>query len=126
MGFNINNQTGGVVNNVEGNQYIRGDQHGKMLQSGAVQNAVQELGRGVRTIGIQDNDVAAMLTHLKNIEAEVSRMNPKPEKVADQLKKIAEIASAAGALAGLAGPIEKLVAWLGPFGMPIAKILTGV
>lgn len=26
MGFNINSQTGGVVNNVEGNQYIRGDQ----------------------------------------------------------------------------------------------------
>lgn len=47
MGFNINNQTGGVINNVEGNQYILGDQRSQMVRSGAVREAVQELERGV-------------------------------------------------------------------------------
>jgi len=126
MGFNINNQTGGVVNNVEGNQYIRGDQRSGTVQSGDVRAAVQELERGVTSLGLTDSQFAAISVHLKEIEAEVSRRHPEPEKVVDPLRKITEIASAAGALAGLAGPIQNLVAWLGPLGQPIAKMLSGM
>lgn len=126
MGFNINNQTGGVVNNVEGNQYIRGDQHGQMLQFGDARKAVQELETGSRLLGLKEADYSSMSTHLKEIKAEISRINPEPEKVARPLEKIAEIASAAGALAGLAGPIQNLITWLGPLGQPIAKVFTGM
>ena len=126
MGFNINNQTGGVVNNVEGNQYIRGDQRSGMVQSGDVRKAVQELERGVTSLGLQDDQLRAMSVHLKEIEAEVNRKHPAPEKVVDPLKKITEIAGAAGALASLAGPIQNLIAWLGPLGQPIAKLLSGM
>ena len=126
MGFNINNQTGGVVNNVEGNQYIRGDQRSGTVQSGDVRAAVQELERGVTSLGLTDSQLAAISVHLKDIEDEASRRHPEPEKVVDPLKKITEIASAAGALAGLAGPIQNLVAWLGPLGQPIAKMLSGM
>lgn len=125
MGFNINNQTGGVVNNVEGNQYIRGDQRGQMVQLGAVREAFQELEHGVTSIGLDDNKLAAISVYLKEINAEISRGHPEPEKVADPLTKITKIASAAGALASLAGPIQNLMAWLGPLGQPIAKLLTG-
>lgn len=126
MGFNINNQTGGVVNNVEGNQYIRGDQRSETVQSGDVRKAVQELERGVTSLGLHDSQLTAITAHLKEIEAEVSRRHPEPEKVVDPLKKITEIASAAGALASLAGPIQNLVTWLGPLGQPIAKVLSGM
>jgi hypothetical protein len=126
MGFNINNQTSGVVNNVEGNQYIRGDQQGRMVQSGAAREAVQELERDVGGLGLTDAQLAAISAHIKEIDKEVSRSQPHPEKVVDPLRKITEIAGAAGALAGLAGPIQTLVAWLGPLGQPIAKLLTGM
>ena len=125
MGFNINNQTGGVVNNVEGNQYIRGDQRGRMLQLGAVREAFQELEDGVASIGLDDSKLAEMSGYLREINAEISRGHPEPEGVVDPLRKITEIASAAGALASLAGPIQSFMAWLGPFGQPIAKLLTG-
>jgi hypothetical protein len=126
MGFNINNQTGGVINNVEGNQYIRGDQRSQMLQSGDVCEAVQELERGVASIGLPDAEAAAISGHVKNIGEEVSRPHPDPERVADPLRKITEIASAAGAVASLAGPIQTLVTWLGPLGQPIMKLLSGL
>lgn len=126
MGFNINNQTGGVVNNVEGNQYIRGDQHGHMVQSGAVRGAVEELERGLTSIGLTDSQLAAISVHLKKLDEEVGRAHPEPVKVADPLKRITEIASAAGALASVAGPIQSLVTWLGPLGQPIAKLLSGM
>lgn len=82
-GFNIINQTGGVVNNVEGNQYIRGGQHSEMVQVGEVRKAVQELERGVASIGLRDDPLAAMSVHLKDIEAEVKHSNPEPRKVVD-------------------------------------------
>lgn len=126
MGFNINNQTGGVVNNVEGNQYIRGGQHSEMVQAGDVRKAVQELERGVASTGLRDSQLAAISVHLKEIQAEVNRTNPEPEKVVDPLKRITEIAGAAGALASLAGPIQSLISWLGPLGQPIAKVLSGM
>lgn len=126
MGFNINNQTGGVINNVEGNQHIRGDQRSHKVQSGDVRKAVQELERGVISLGLQDSQLAAISAHLEEIEAEVSRMHPEPEKIVDPLKKITDIAGAAGALAGLAGPIQNLIAWLGPLGQPIAKVFSGM
>ena len=126
MGFNINNQTGGVVNNVEGNQYIRGDQRSQKVHTGAVREAVQELERGVASMGMPDAQLAAISGHIKEIDKEVSRPHPEPEKVVDPLKEITEIASAAGALASLAGPIQSLVTWLGPLGQPIAKLLSGM
>ena len=126
MGFNINHQTGGVVNNVEGNQYIRGGQHSGMVQSGALRAAVQELERGVAASNVSDSQLAAMSGHLKEIDQEVSRDHPEPDKVAGPLQRLTEIASAAGALAGLAGPIQSLVTWLGPVGEPIMKLLSGL
>lgn len=60
----------------------------------------------------------AVSRHIKEIDGEISRPHPEPGKVADPLRKITEIASAAGALASLAGPIQTLVAWLGPLGHP--------
>jgi hypothetical protein len=126
LGFNINNQIGGVVNNVEGNQYIRGDQRSQMVQSGAVHAAVQELGRRVTSSDLDESELAAISEHIKEIDGEVIRAHPDPEKVVDPLRKITEIASAAGAIASLAGPIQSLVTWLGPLGQPIAKLLTGM
>jgi hypothetical protein len=126
MGFNINNQTGGVINNVEGNQYIRGGQRSQIVQSGAVREAVRELERGVASIGLADAEAAAISGHVKKIGEEVSSPHPEPARVADPLRKITEIASAAGALASLAGPIQTLVTWLGPLGQPIMKLLSGL
>jgi hypothetical protein len=125
VGFNINNQTGGVVNNVEGNQYIRGNQRGQLVQLDTVREAFQELEHGVASIGLEDSKLAAMSVYLRDINAEISRGHPEPKRVVDPLRKITEIASAAGALASLAGPIQSFMAWLGPLGQPIAKLLTG-
>lgn len=126
MGFNINHQTGGVVNNVEGNQYIRGGQHSGMVQSRALRAAVQELEQGVAASSLSGGQLAAISRHLKEIDQEVSSAHPEPDKLAGPLRKLTEIASAAGALAGLAGPIQNLAAWLGPLGQPIVKLLSGL
>lgn len=126
MGFNINNQTGGVVNNVEGNQYIRGDQRSQMVQSGTVGEAVQELERGVASAGLDDGRLAEISPYVREIKVEIGQSEPEPAKVVDPLKKIVEISSAAGALASLIGPIQSLVAWLGPLGQPIVRLLSGM
>ncbi|MDQ0767949.1 hypothetical protein QF031_000698 [Pseudarthrobacter defluvii] len=125
MGFNIKHQTGGVVNNVEGNQYIHGDQRSGMVNTGSLRDAVLELERGVASLGLSSSQLAAISGHIKELDQEAGRTHPEPEKVAGPLTKITEIAAAAGALAGLAGPIQSLITWLGPLGQPIARLFMG-
>ncbi|MDQ0824575.1 hypothetical protein QFZ60_000748 [Arthrobacter sp. B2I5] len=125
MGFNINHQTGGVVNNVEGNQYIHGDQRSGMVNTGSIRDVIRELERGVASLELSSSQLAAISGHIKELNQEVSHTHPEPERVAGALKKITEIAGAAGALAGLAGPIQSLITWLGPLGQPIARLLMG-
>jgi hypothetical protein len=121
--FNIHNQTGGVINNVEGDQHIRGGQHGRVPPIADVRQAVQELRTALRASNLDDTDYESVREYLNEIDSEIKRGEPARESIADRLTKITEIVGAAGTLASLAGPIQTIVAWLGSLGQPIAKLL---
>ncbi|EMY35859.1 hypothetical protein D477_002206 [Arthrobacter crystallopoietes BAB-32] len=123
MGFNIQNQSGGVINNVEGDQHIHGSQQGNVHSLIEVREAVQQLQDAVTGSGLNSADSKSVNDCLRDIDAEVKRPAPDKATVATRLKKITEIAKAAGTLAGLVGPIQIMVAWLGTLGKPIAKLL---
>src|SRR4051812_1179637 len=122
MVFNIHSQTGGVVNNVEGDQHIRGGQHSQMPPTADLRQAVQELGQALKTTGLDASEYEWARKYLSEIDSEVKRAEPDRESIADRLTKITKLVSAAGSLAGLAGPIQTIVSWLGTLGQPIARL----
>lgn len=121
MVFNIHNQNAGVVNNVDGVQHVHGGQHVYAPQITDLRQAVHKLRSAVEASELSDNK--AVCEYLNALDSEVRRSKPDPARVGGPLKKITEIAAAAGALAGLVGPIQTVVAWLGFLGQPIAKLL---
>lgn len=123
MVFNIHNQTGGVINNVEGDQHIRGGQHVHEPPIADVRQAVQELRTALRASNLDDTDYESVRQYLNEIDSETKRSEPARQSIADRLTKITEIVGAAGTLASLAGPIQTIAAWLGSLGQPIAKLL---
>jgi hypothetical protein len=125
MVFNIHHQSGGIINNVEGDQHIHGSQQGTVLGLVEVRDAVEQLRAAVTTSGLNEVDSKSVRECLKDIDSEVKRPEPDKATIATRLKKITEIAKFAGTLAGIIGPVQTIVAWLGTLGQPIARILTG-
>lgn len=123
MGFNIRNQTGGVFNNVEGNQIIHGSQHGHAPSIKDIRQAVADLRQSVGVMDLHGADYQLARKYLYDLDAEVGRAEPDRKNVADRLTKLTTIVTAAGNLAGLAGPIRTIVDWLGSLGQPIVKLL---
>ncbi len=59
MTFNIGNQSGGVINNVAGDQHITGGQHGTLVSTEDARRAVGELRRAVTAAGLGEATAAA-------------------------------------------------------------------
>lgn len=77
----------------------------------------------MKASGLDKTDYESVQEYLNEINSEVKRTEPDRESIADRLRKITEIVAAAGSLAGLAGPLQTIVVWLGSLGQPIAKLL---
>lgn len=123
MGFNIRNQNGGVINNVDGNMIIRGGQNGQAPSIGDVRQAVADLRNSLEITGLNGADYQLARKYLDDLDAEVGRSEPDRKNVADRLTRLTSIVTAAGAFAGLAEPIQTIVGWLGSLGQPIVKLL---
>jgi hypothetical protein len=124
MVFNIRNQTGGVVNNVEGDQHIHGDQHGAAVSTDQARQAVRALHSRLAGSGLNDRLLMNAKECLDEVEKEIQRDEPDRSHVAKPLQKFTEIATAAGAVASLVAPLQTFIAWLGHLGQPIAQILS--
>jgi heme O synthase-like polyprenyltransferase len=125
--FNINSQTGGVINNVAGNQRISGGQEGSVVTMDAAREAARSLRNAIAAASLPPDIAASARTQVAEIDAEMGRETPHRPTVADRLRRLSGTLAGAGSLAAAAtsivGPIQTLVTWLGHLGEPIARIV---
>ena len=123
MTFNIGNQTGGIINNVAGDQTIHGDQRGQAVTSQEAREAARNLLEELERPG----PPAAARRQAQGIDAEMRSRGPDKSRVAGLVEGLARmIATGAGwARAGTAilGSIRILATWLGALGVPILGLL---
>lgn len=129
MTFNIGNQTGGVVNNVAGNQTVNDGQHGTAVSTGAAQEAAELLRSLVHANipGLGQPETAELQGEVDAIADEMKKSEPDKAQVEGRLSKVTQVLKGAGALVGagaaLIAPITAIANWLGPIGASILGLL---
>ena len=130
MSFNIGSQTGGVINNVAGDQYVSGRQSGVAVSLSDAQTAAQALQTALAAADLSElgaDQRTQLTTDADAIVAEVHASDPPQESIRDRLARITSILRDAGALAGAAaaivGPVTELAQWLGPLGASVLALL---
>ncbi len=130
MTFNIGSQSGGVVNNVAGNQRVEGGQHGVMVSREDAASAAAtllELLASTHLTALSDEDRASVHEDAAVITEEMAAPEPSPQKVAGRLERLTSVLSAAGAFVGagaaLVAPLTSIASWLGPLGGSVLQML---
>lgn len=130
MVFNIGSQSGGVVNNVAGDQHVSGTQTGVSISVTDARAAAEALRQALDRM-----DLSALPgQHRGEIVAEADRLaveldaeDPPKVSVADRLTRLTSLLRDAGAFAGaaasLVGPLTTIAAWLGPLGASALSML---
>lgn len=130
MTFNIGSQTGGVVNNVAGDQLIGGNQQGILVTSAQARQAVLDLRSALAAVPLDDHTASQARARVDEIDAEVKAAQPDRSKVAGSLERLTRTLVAAGSLTtaggALLGPLQSLASWLGSLGEPILRLLPAV
>lgn len=120
MTFTIGSQQGNQINNVAGNQYLHGGQHGAVVTTDDARTLATDLRRALPHAALGRKDARAALTAIDEIDAGLAGRQPDRPRVAAAVERLTRLLSAAGALAGagaaLAGPLGGLAAWLGGLG----------
>jgi hypothetical protein len=115
MTFNIGSQSGGVINNVAGDQHNAGAQHGTLVTTAEVCDAAAALRAAVEQTELRRDP--AVVADVHALQAEVNSPAPDRRVVADRLHRITSAAKSLGALmsagVALAGPLRTIAAWLG-------------
>jgi hypothetical protein len=123
--FNIGNQTGGIINNVGGDQTIHGDQRGEAVTSLEARKAARDLREAVERTGLPYDATARR--KVQDIDAEMRSAEPDKSKVARYLDGLTRAIATAGdwarAGAAIVGPLRILATWLGGLGLPILSLL---
>ncbi|MBA3528170.1 MAG: hypothetical protein H0T91_02435 [Propionibacteriaceae bacterium] len=127
MTFNIGSQTGGVVNNVAGDQLIGGNQQGILVTSAQARQAVLDLRSALGAVPLDEHTASQARARVDEIDAEVKASQPDRSKVAGSLERLTRMLVAAGSLTtaggALLGPLQSLASWLGSLGEPILRLL---
>jgi hypothetical protein len=127
MTFNIGSQTGGIINNVAGDQRITGGQHGTVVTTEAAQRAVQELRDGLAATALDGPTATEARTRVDEIDTALRAPQPDRSRVAAALERLTRLLAAAGSLAtagvALIAPLHTLAGWLGTLGEPILRLL---
>lgn len=126
MTFNIGSQTGGVINNVAGDQHITGGQRGAVT-AGEARQALGDLGRAVAAAGLDETTAAQARAQVTEMETEMRTGRPDRSRFAGALERLTRLLSAAGSLstagAALIGPLHTLACWLGAAGASVLHLL---
>lgn len=130
MVFNIGSQQAGVINNVAGDQTIRGDQQGSItIEGGVGRTLLAQLRRELGTAALPADTRAAVESELDACDTELQRPDPDPQPLRDRLAKVAQVLVSAGAVVsagtGLGAALAALAGWLGQLGEPIRRVLPG-
>lgn len=127
MTFNIGSQTGGIINNVAGDQRITGGQQGTVVTTDAALRAVQALRDGLAATALDRPTGAKARERVEEIDSELRAPQPDRPRVASALERLTRLLAGAGALAtagvGLIAPLQTLAGWLGTLGEPILGLL---
>jgi hypothetical protein len=128
MEIHVKNQTAGVINYVEGSQVVNGGLHGSVVTDDDARQAVRELRRALSSTSLDGPRTAEARAQVAELDAAVRAPQPDKRRAADTLKRLTGLLVGAGSLASagaaLAGPLQTLAAWLGPYGAAILSMLT--
>ena len=127
MTFNIGSQSGGVINNVAGDQHISGPQHGTLVTTEDARRALGDLRQAVTAAGLDQATAAAAGTQVAEMDEVLRAERPDKPRFAGALERLTRLLTAAGSLASggaaLLGPLHALAGWLGAIGGPILALL---
>jgi hypothetical protein len=127
MTFNIGSQSGGVINNVAGDQHITGQQYGTLVTTEDARRALGELRHGVTAAGLGGDTAGDAHAHVAEMDAALQAGQPDKSRFARALERLTRLLSTAGSLAtsgaALLGPLHALAGWLGALGGPILALL---
>lgn len=127
MTFNIGSQSGGVINNVAGDQHITGQQYGTLVTAEDARRALGDVRHAVTAAGLDQATAAAAHTEVAEMDETLRTERPDKSRFARALERLTRLLSAAGSLvtsgAALLGPLHALAGWLGALGGPILALL---
>lgn len=129
MGFTIQNQTAGIINNVEGEQHIHAPQHGTAVALQDARCAAQDLHRLLDQEAATTGDpaLARAAEDARRIEAEMATPDPDRGRVSRLLERVTSVLAAGGALvtaaSPLVGPLRELVVWAGAHAAPLLAMI---
>jgi len=127
MTFNIGSQSGGVINNVAGDQHITGQQYGTLVTTEDARRALGELRHAVTAASLGQATAAAAHTQVAEMDDTLCAERPDKHRFAGALERLTRLLAAAGSLAtsgtALLGPLHALAGWLGALGGPILALL---
>jgi hypothetical protein len=127
MTFNIGSQSGGVINNVAGDQHITGQQYGTLVTTEDARRALGDLRHAVTAAGLGPDPAAGAHAQVTEMDETLRTERPDKSRFARALERLTRLLSAAGSLAtsgaALLGPLHALAGWLGALGGPILALL---
>ena len=127
MTFNIGSQSGGVINNVAGDQHITGQQYGTLVTTEDARRALGDLRHAVTPAGLGEGAAPDAHAQVAEMDATLQADQPDRPRFARALERLTRVLSAAGSLAtsgaALLGPLHALAGWLGALGGPILSLL---
>jgi hypothetical protein len=127
VSFNIGSQQAGVINNVQGDQAIRGGQVVIITSSSDAQAVLRELRNEVHSLSLDVERPNEVVGRLDEMEQELQRPDPDRSRFGERLTRITQILTAADAFVsaenGLGAAITRLGEWLGPFGAAALRVL---
>jgi hypothetical protein len=127
MTFNVGNQSGGVINNVAGDQRITGDQRGIVVAPEASRQAVRDLIAALDALSLDEATAREARRQVDEIDTELAASEPDRTRVANCLERLTSVLTSAGSLAtagaALVGPLKTLAIWLGELGGPVLRML---
>jgi hypothetical protein len=130
MTFNIGSQSGGVINNVAGDQHISGGQQGVLVSTEDARRALGELRQGLATARLDEATAAGAHAQVADMEETLRTERPDRPRFARALERLTRLLAAAGSLASagaaLLGPLHALAGWLGALGAPILGLLAAL
>jgi hypothetical protein len=125
--FNIGGQTGGVINNVQGDQHITGGQQGILISTDQARQAVRELSAWLDTAGLDETTAAQARSDIAEIETAMRAPQPDRPRAAHFLGRLTQVLVAAGSLStattAVLGSLQTLAGWLGPLGQHVLHLL---
>lgn len=122
--------SGGIVNNVAGNQRVEGGQHGVQISredAASAAASLREILAKADLTTLSGEERAQAHQDAAAITDEMASPEPSPHKVVGRLERLTSLLSAAGAFAGagaaLIAPLTSIASWLGPLGASVLEML---